>query len=145
MPPLRIELTSVQLHLFWGTLIQDSLPTELPRLRQLEQPLKLWATFNPKSSWHFSKQLPRLVPWARVHVGVPSWWRPWTSPAWSWTAPEAGPDLPGRRFLPPIREPEKLLIFGHRILGKRSNCLWVWEGHLFHSLTSLIALKLNSH
>ena len=34
MPQRGIKLTSVQLHLFWGTLIQDAIPTELPRLRQ---------------------------------------------------------------------------------------------------------------
>ena len=33
MPRPRIKLMSVQLHLFWGTFIQDALPTELPRLR----------------------------------------------------------------------------------------------------------------
>ena len=31
MPQPRIELTSVQLHLSWGTIIQDALPTVLPR------------------------------------------------------------------------------------------------------------------
>ena len=31
MPRPGIELTSVQLDLFWGTLIQDTLPIDLPR------------------------------------------------------------------------------------------------------------------
>ena len=41
MPLPGIKLTSVQLHLLWGTLIQDALPTELPRPRKMSEIAKV--------------------------------------------------------------------------------------------------------
>ena len=42
------KLNSVQLHLFWGTLIQEALLTELPRRRQIKQLLNQ-SGFEPGS------------------------------------------------------------------------------------------------
>ena len=51
MPRLGFEPTSIQLHLQQGTFIRDAFPTELPRLQQLSNKIKIHeiqrSTFDP--------------------------------------------------------------------------------------------------
>ena len=54
MPRPGIELTSVQLHLFWGTLIHDALLAELPHPRPVVKSC-FFHLFHSQASWASSR------------------------------------------------------------------------------------------
>ena len=55
MPPWEIKLTSVQLHLFLGTSIQDALPTEL--LRQIATDIEIGLPLPQNVTIKFMKKV----------------------------------------------------------------------------------------